>query len=46
MRSAALACFDMLEETWPRAAKAILANEVGSPPLAPHVRAQLVAVAT
>jgi hypothetical protein len=46
MRSAALACFDMLEETWPRAAKAILASEVGSPPLAPHVRAQLVAVAT
>jgi hypothetical protein len=46
MRSAALACLDMLEETWPRAASAILAHDVGSPPLVAWVRAQLVAVAT
>jgi hypothetical protein len=46
MRSAALACLDTLEETWPRAAKAILAEEVATPPLAAQVRAQLVVVAT
>jgi hypothetical protein len=46
MRSAALACLDMLEETWPRAASAIRAPGVRLPPLAAWVRAQLAAVAT
>jgi hypothetical protein len=46
MRSAAVACLDMLEETWPRAAKAVGARDAGLPPLATQVRAQLVAVAT
>jgi hypothetical protein len=45
-RSAALACLDMLDEAWPRAASAILAQDVGLPALAAWVRAQLVAVAT
>jgi hypothetical protein len=46
MRSVALACLDMLEETWPRAASATLGCDVAIPPLAAQVRAQLAAVAT